>query len=138
WKYLREVGISEVDLNWFRDNPCRPDIIGCNYYVTSERYLDERAETYPAWSHGGNARHRYADVEAIRARARGVSGVQVLLREAWNRYGLPVAITECHLGGPREAQIAWLAETWQNCQELRETAVDVRAVTVWSLLGAYD
>ena len=31
-----------------------PDMIGVNYYVTSERYLDENIENYPPESIGGN------------------------------------------------------------------------------------
>ena len=45
---------------------CPPDIIGINHYVTSERFLDERLDRYPPHTHGGNDRHRYADVEAVR------------------------------------------------------------------------
>jgi len=40
WDYLRWTGIQEKSLNWFLDNTCPPDIIGINYYVTSERFLD--------------------------------------------------------------------------------------------------
>ena len=42
---------------WFQENPCPPDILGINYYVTSERYIDEDVQQYPAASHGGNGRH---------------------------------------------------------------------------------
>jgi dTDP-4-dehydrorhamnose reductase len=37
--YFEPLG-PEV-LNFFVENPCPPDLIGINYYVTSERYLDE-------------------------------------------------------------------------------------------------
>ena len=47
WSYLTSTGIEPADILWFRDNPCPPDIIGVNYYVTSERWLDHRAERYP-------------------------------------------------------------------------------------------
>src|SRR5205085_9617209 len=64
WKYLRQSGADEAELNWFLDHPCPPDIIGINHYLTSERFLDERLERYPLHQHGGNGRHRYADVES--------------------------------------------------------------------------
>ena len=90
WGYLRAVGISEAELGWFLDHPCPPDIVGVNYYVTSERFLDERLEHYPESCHGGNGRHRYADVEAVRACAGGLAGLATLLGEAWHRYRRPM------------------------------------------------
>jgi dTDP-4-dehydrorhamnose reductase len=54
------------------------------------------------------------------------------------RYGLPIAVTEAHLGCTREEQMRWLKEVWDDCQKLRDDHIDVRAVTAWSLLGAYD
>ena len=138
WSYLRGIGIAEKELVWFAAHPCPPDVIGVNHYLTSERFIDERLERYPAHSHGGNGRHKYADVEAVRVLAEGVAGVRVLLKETWERYGLPLAITEAHLGCTREEQVRWLMEVWEGASSLRQAGVDVRAVTVWALLGLYD
>ncbi|HEX8476034.1 MAG TPA: family 1 glycosylhydrolase [Pyrinomonadaceae bacterium] len=139
WKYFISAGIAESELAWFLDNPCPPDIIGVNHYLTSERFLDDRMERYPACTHGGNGRHAYADVEAVRVLAEGVAGVRGLLPEAWERYGLPLAVTEVHLGCTREEQMRWFKEVWDTARELRRAGdVDVRAVTAWSLLGAFD
>lgn len=138
WGYLRWVGVEEAELAWFLDNPCPPDVIGINYYVTSERFLDENLGRYPPCTHGGNGRRRYADVEAVRARPEGIAGAGTLLRETWERYRLPVAVTEVHLGCTREEQMRWLAEVWDAARAQREGGIDVRAVTAWSLLGAYD
>jgi dTDP-4-dehydrorhamnose reductase len=139
WDYLLWVGINAGELEWFTDNHCPPDIIGINHYLTSERFLDERTGRYPACTHGGNGRHRYADVEAVRVRAEGTAGPGALLLEAWERYGLPIAVTEAHLGCTREEQLRWLKEVWDGALRVRrEDGADVRAVTAWSLLGAYD
>lgn len=138
WWYLRSNGIKEAELDWFADNPCPPDIIGVNHYLTSERFLDERLDRYPAGTHGGNGRDVYADVEAVRVCAEGTAGPRALMKEAWERYQLPLAVTEAHLGCTREEQLRWLKEVWDGAQSLRQEGADVRAVTVWSLLGAYD
>lgn len=138
FSYLKWVGITEAEILWFADNPCPPDIIGINHYLTSERFLDERLERYPSSTHGGNGRDSYADVEAVRVRAEGTAGPYALLKEAWQRYGLPLAVTEAHLGCTREEQMRWLKEVWEGAQRLRNEGADVRAVTAWSLLGAYD
>ncbi len=100
--------------------------------------MDQRLERYPVSSHGGNGWHKYADIEAVRVCAEGSSGTYVLLKEAWERYGLPIAVTEAHLDGTREEQLRWLQEVWEAAQNLRTEGIDVRAVTAWSLLGAYD
>jgi dTDP-4-dehydrorhamnose reductase len=138
WSYLRWLGISEGELELFLDTFCPPDVIGINHYVTSERFLDERTERYPTSSHGGNGKHNYADVEAVRVCAEGTAGPRALMKEVWERYELPVAVTEVHLGCTREEQLRWLKEVWDGAVSLRHEGVDVRAVTAWSLLGAYD
>jgi dTDP-4-dehydrorhamnose reductase len=138
WDYLLAAGAAPDDVLWFRDHPCPPEILGWNYYLTSERFLDQRLDRYPASSHGGNGKHRYADIEAVRVRGEGIEGLGALLTEAWDRYGLPLAVTEVHLGCHRESQMRWLLDAWTTAQELRSEGIDLRAVTVWSLLGAYD
>ncbi|BDA69048.1 dTDP-4-dehydrorhamnose reductase [Calothrix sp. PCC 7716] len=138
WGYLLHCGITQAELEWFLENPCPPDIIGINHYLTSDRFLDERKELYPASLRGGNNQHEYADVEAVRVCAEGTTGHKALLLEAWERYKLPLAITEVHLGCTREEQLRWFHEAWNAVQELRAENVDVRAITAWSLLGSYD
>ena len=138
WNHLCDLGVDEAELNWFLENPCPPDMLGINHYVTSERFLDERTERYPVGSHGGNGKHNYADVEAVRVCAEGTAGPRALIKETWERYGLPLAVTEVHIGCTREEQLRWLKEIWDGAVSLRHEGVDVRAVTAWSLLGAYD
>jgi dTDP-4-dehydrorhamnose reductase len=127
--YLLRAGAGEAELEWFVDNPCPPDLIGVNYYLTSERFVDERLARYPAQTHGGNGRDRYADVEAVRVLTEGIAGPGPLLLEAWERYRLPLAVTEVHLGCTREEQLRWFAEVWNAACNLRARGVDLRAVT---------
>lgn len=136
--YLNWAGARESEIDWFRDNPCPPDVLGVNHYVTSERYLDDRLELYPPALHGGNGTHRYVDAEAVRVLAGGPLGPGELLGQVWERYRRPVAVTEAHLGCTREEQVRWLADVWQAACDLRATGADVRAVTAWSAFGAYD
>lgn len=136
WKYFVSLGIPVADLQFFVDNPCPPSIIGFNYYVTSERYLDEQVMNYPLTTHGGNGRHCYADIEAVRSKKQ--ISLDTLLKEAWRRYQLPMAITECHLNCTREEQMRWLKDTWDCACRLRKENIPVVAVTAWALLGAYD
>jgi dTDP-4-dehydrorhamnose reductase len=138
WPYLRRWGASEAELRGFQDEPCIPDIIGINTYVTSERLLDERTELYPAAFSGGNRRDRYTDIEAVRVTGNLIGGFESRLREACERYRLPVAITEAHLGCTREEQLRWLHQAWQSAQKVRSEGHDVRAVTCWATFGSFD
>ena len=139
WAFLKSAGIPERELGWFLDHPCPPDVMGINYYVTSERFLDERMHRYPAYARAGSGGLEYADMPAVRASAQGISGLGRLLREAWERYHLPLAITEAQLNCTREEQMRWFAEIWRDARALREQeGVDVRAVTLWALLGAFN
>ncbi|MDQ6764904.1 MAG: sugar nucleotide-binding protein [Verrucomicrobiota bacterium] len=138
WSYFMWLGLDESEVAFFTENPCPPDVIGVNHYVTSERYLEANLRDHPFDSHGGNGRDRYADVAAVRVRAEGLAGPAALLRETWQRYKFPLAITEAHLGCTREEQLRWLRELWSAAQTVRAEGADVRAVTAWSLLGAFD
>ena len=136
--FLLENGLSEQEIFWFAENPCPPAILGLNYYATSDRFLDHRLELYPDRAGGDSGQEPLVDIEAVRVRAEGISGVGAILREAWSRYGIPVAVTEAHLGCDSLEQTRWLAEIWKEAKEARLHGVDVRAVTVWALLGSFN
>lgn len=137
WKYFINNGIDKTELQFFQDNICVPDIFGFNYYVTSERYLDERRYMYPKHTHGGNKRHRYADVEVVRVHIEEETGIEVVLKEAWERFKKPIAITEVHLHCHREEQLRWFKYVWDACNKLKNNGVDLQAVTAWALLGSF-
>lgn len=139
WPLLLEAGMTEPQLELFLSGDGTPDILGINHYLTSERYLDERADLYSGHEPGGNGRHRYVDVEAVRVpELVGQTGPAARLREAWERYRIPIVVSEVHHGCTREEQLRWFVEVWRAAEQLREEGADIRAVTLWSLLGAVD
>ena len=131
------VGVKEEELQYFLKNNCRPHIAGFNYYITSERYLDDAMEAYPAQYHGGNGKHNYSDIEIVKVATDIAWGPQYLLRDAWDRLGLPMAITECHLHSTREEQMRWFNEMWETVNSLKDEGVDIRAITVWAIFGLH-
>ena len=137
WNHFIRLGIREKSLNFFLENQCPPDVMGFNYYITSERFLDENVNKYPVASRGGNELQSYADVEAVRVPHGQPSGLSFLLEEAWTKYKLPIAITEVHLNCGREDQQRWLKEIWDICNKLKEDGINIKAVTAWSLLGSF-
>lgn len=137
--FLQRLGVTESDLAFFLDCCVSPDIIGINHYLTSERFLDEAVERYPAALRGGNGPQIFADAEAVRvAMPPGVLGPAARLTEVWERYQRPLAITEVHHGCTRDEQLRWLAEVWNAAGTVRAAGADVRAVTIWALMGTYD
>jgi len=135
--YLLRWGATPKELGFFRDNPSPPDIVGINYYVTSERFLDDRCDLHQPGQLGGNGRHRYADVEAVRVCAEGLVGPGLILAAAHQRYRRPVVMTEAHIGSCPTQQASWLAYAWNSAWRAREEGADVQAVTAWALLGAH-
>jgi len=138
WDYLLEHGLTERDLTPFLERPCTPDIVGINTYVTSERFLDGRLEHHSPARHGGNGRDKYVDLETVRVFGGFIGGFAARLREAHERYALPLAMTEVHLGCSREEQMRWLLEAFEAALELRTEGADVRALTIWSAFGAFE
>jgi dTDP-4-dehydrorhamnose reductase len=133
---LDRLGLGDR-LRRIADDPCPPDIVGVNHYLTSDRFLDHRLDRYPEHLHGSNGCEAYADTEAVRVLDPSPAGMAGALREAWARYRTPIALTEVHNGSTREEQLRWAAEAWDAAVALRAEGADVRAVTAWALLGSH-
>ena len=138
YDYLIGCGIKKYELAFFQEHTAGDMILGLNYYVTSERWLDESLENYDPVTHGGNGRHRYVDTEVVRVKGAQRFGLKKLATEIWQRYQRPMAITEVHLHCTREEQLRWFKEIWDDSSMLACAGVDIRGVTAWALLGSFD
>jgi dTDP-4-dehydrorhamnose reductase len=139
YRPLLDAGVAPEQLRDLVSKPCPPDVVGLNYYLTSDRFLDQRLSLYPPACRGGNGRDSYADVEAIRIKEVGADcNLESRARDVWDRYHLPVAMTEIHNGCTREEQLRWLVEAYATATKLKTDGIDMRAVTVWSMLGSSD
>jgi len=139
WEIFLANRVEQRELEFFLEQPCPPDILGIDHYLTSDRFLDEDLALYPTEFHGGNKRDSYADVEAVRCDLpEDATGPKARLLEAWERYRLPIAVTEAHHGCSRDEQLRWFMEVWRAANELRNEGVDIRAVTNWALFGSMD
>jgi len=139
YKYFRDNGnISESDLDYFTTNFYPPDIVGVNHYITSERFLDENRRKYPQWSYAENGRDKYSDIDIVRANIHKREGHYKILKAVAERYKLPIALTEVHLGSSRDAQMRWFMEAYEATTRLSTEGVNIKGITAWSLFGAYD
>ena len=137
--WLRKgIGLADP-LDELAGGQAKPDILGFDHYLTSERYLDQRVERYPGTTPGSNGKHHYVDVEAVRIGGlRPKLGPVARLQEVWDRYRIPIAVTEAHHGCSREEQVRWFHEMWQAAETGRDSGIDVRAVTLWAMFGMVD
>lgn len=144
-------GLLAVDAATVRDleslvaDPIPPDLLGLDHYVVSDRFLDHRIDAYPAHVRGGDRHRPYADAELVRVQpdAMAAAGATIepfsrAIRETWERYRLPIVLAEVQLAGEPDDQIAWWRSAWAAGLAARRAGVDLRAVTAWSALGAYD
>ncbi len=138
WYITKYGDLTHDEIRWMNHNPCPPDVIGVNHYHLSNRYLDHHMELYPDWSHGGNGIERYADVGAVDTGQVDLPSPQSVLMETWERYGIPVAVTEVHTMGNRDSQMRWLFEMWRAAKKARAKGAHIISITAWSLLGTYD
>ncbi len=134
-EYFERWGADRCDLDFFRTASASPDLVGLNYYVTSDRYVDDAVEQYPGWRRGD--RPAFVDIEAARAPC-GIAGHLSHIETAWRRYRRPIAITEVHIDCAPDQQVCWFLEAWDAALAARAAHIPVEAVTPWALVGAVD
>lgn len=134
WERLCAQGF-ETRLRAIAEDPCPPDVIGINHYLTSDRFLDHRVQRYPRETLGTNRQVEFADVAAARVLVPPVPGLDNAIRDTWERYRLPIALTEVHNGCSREEQLRWADEAWNTARRARAEGIDLQAVTTWALFG---
>ena len=120
------------------DDPEYPDLLGVDHYITSDRFLDHRTDLYPANIKQGRSNSRFVDVEVARVPGFELDGFWRSLKQTWERYGIPLALTEVHIGGDPEDEVAWWAEAWQQAGWAFAEGIPVEGVTSWAAFGGVD
>ena len=131
-------GADPAELDWLRRNTCPPDVVGINHYPRSNRWLDHRLENFDHSARWGNPDIPYVDVAMSDFQLPAPPSIGSLIQEAWDRYGIPVALTEVHVHGEATARETWWSHAVHAARKAVEQGADVRAVTSWSLLGSFD
>ena len=136
---LLSSGVDPFHLLELTREPCGPDLVGVDYYLTSDRFLDHRTERHRNEAVGGNGIDAYVDIAAFRSEITPTGvGLSPRLQEVWERYRRPIVVAELHNGCTRDEQLRWLMEGWRVAQDCLASGVDVRGVTAWSLFGSVD
>jgi beta-glucosidase/6-phospho-beta-glucosidase/beta-galactosidase len=120
YPWLTSYGMSEIDLDWFRTNPQRPDVFGLDYYPHSDWSLER---------HAGGVRQRRADKPI------GLHGVASAY---WKRYGIPLMLTETSIEGQPINREIWLETSVDHVRRLRADGVPMLGLIWWPLLDQLD
>jgi beta-glucosidase/6-phospho-beta-glucosidase/beta-galactosidase/glycosyltransferase involved in cell wall biosynthesis len=119
--WLTSYGMSELDIDWFRSNPQAPDVLGLDYYPHSDWQLDQES--------GGVVRQRRSDNPV------GIYGVASAY---YNRYGIPMMLTETSVDGKPINREIWLDGTFDHIRRLREEGIPMLGLIWWPLLDQLD
>jgi beta-glucosidase/6-phospho-beta-glucosidase/beta-galactosidase len=119
YPWLIAKGASVEELAWFQRSPVEPDILGLNFYPMFSNLTVVRSGS--------------------RTRVRQKRGAASLLRDAiephWERYRLPIMITETADRGSVRRREAWLAESVEEVRKLRVEGVPVIGYTWWPMIS---
>ena len=118
--WLEKHGFSASDQNWFLRNAVEFDVLGLDYYAHSE------IELYPCDDH-----HRQRVPTQL-------AGLHKTVRDYWERYRLPIMITETNCYGNDEERVKWLDFTVNDVRRLRSEGIPVIGYTWWPLLDHLD
>ena len=120
YPWLTAHGLNDLDLEWFRTHAQSPDVLGIDYYPHSDWQLD---------MHGSAIRQRRADNPA------GLYGVG---SDYYQRYGIPLMLTETSIEGQPINREIWLEESVEHIRKLRADGVPMLGLIWWPMLDQVD
>ena len=120
FSWLSGYGMSDPDLEWFRSNPQTPDVFGLDYYPHCDWQLDIE---------DGSIRQRRAENPV------GLYGVATAYYE---RYGIPLMVTETSVEGKPINREIWLETMLDHIRRLRESGVPMLGLIWWPMIDQLD
>jgi len=118
--WVNSYGLSDLDLAWFRANPQHPDVLGLDYYAHSDWQLEQI---------GQRVQQRRADNPV---------GFYGIANTYWQRYGIPLMLTETSIEGQPINREIWLDTTIDHVRRLREEGVPVLGLVWWPMIDQLD
>ncbi len=119
YPWLRELGVSARDLEWFEANALELDVVGINLYPLFSKKVLKRES--------GRLRLRMPYAEA--------DIVERLGELYFERYRRPVVITETASEGSVARREAWLRDSVAAVRRLRERGVPLVGYTWWPMFA---
>lgn len=121
WPFLQSHGVLESDLAWFQAHPIQVDIFGVNYYPVSGG----------VWTRGADGGEVFT---------RGVTSAQLaaVLRMTWERYQLPMILTETAVVGSIGERMQWMDETVAVVRQAESAGIPMQGYTWWPLFDMIE
>ena len=120
YNWVTAYGISDLDLEWFTTHRQSPDVLGLDYYPHSDWQLEKV---------GKGVRQR---------RSENPVGLYGIAHAYYNRYGLPMMLTETSIEGQPINREIWLEETVEDCRRLREEGLPMLGYFWWPMIDQVD
>ncbi|MFF5289792.1 family 1 glycosylhydrolase [Paractinoplanes globisporus] len=120
--WLISHGAPDAILDGLLARPTNLDVLGVNYYPDLTPRVIERVD--------GSIRQVTAN--------RWTGGLELALRTAGERFGLPMMVTETSIEGDETVRRSWAEESIATVRRLRAEGLDIRGYTWWPLLDFVD
>jgi beta-glucosidase/6-phospho-beta-glucosidase/beta-galactosidase len=120
--YLCSHGMTSADLNWFRDNAVTFDILGVNFYP---------------WSYGELKQGSNGSIQHVTGAVSG-DKIGIVLREAHERYHMPLMITETSAKADINGRAQWMDETIHIVRALRVEGISIVGYTWFPLFSMVE
>lgn len=123
FSWLVRNGVSPDDLDDLRKNKIELDVIGMNFYPqwsTKQLYIDNRGRI------------------AFRETEHDGDGFAELITDYYNRYQVPIMITETSAVGSEEIREKWLESSVKTVAKLRSSGIPVIGYTWFPLFTMID
>jgi beta-glucosidase len=118
FEWLLKHGVTEEDLTWFAENSIELEIIGINLYPLFSRKILKRSPTV-----------------RITMPYAGGDIVQRLGELYFNRYRVPIFVSETASLGSITKRSAWLMDSVESLRRARESGVPMIGYTWWPLFA---
>lgn len=120
--FLCQHGAQDSDFDWFRKNAVTFDFFGTNFYP---------------WSYGELSRARSGSVKYVTGKTTG-DKIVLVLRETYERYYMPIIVTETSANADITGRAQWMDETLDAVRALRSTGIPVVGYTWFPLFTMVD
>lgn len=121
WPYLHQHGVKENDLRWLSERAAQVDVLGVNLYPWSGGEL-VMGEDGRSRRHGELNGYHLADV----------------LQDAWQRYQIPLMVTETSAKRDINGRAQWMDETIAAVAATRAAGVPVIGYTWFPVMTMVD
>ena len=119
--WMSQHGFSDFDFGWFLKHRARIDLVGLDYYEHTEVELFTTPEGY----------YRQRSLKPP-------LGLYQAAQDYWEKYHIPLMVTETSAGGHDGDKIAWLEKSVGDVRRLRAEGFPVVGYTWWPVIDHLD